>query len=137
MPLHNFTNSFKKGQDMINRGFFEYVEVDASLGKTSRSLLSSETLFVMTSSPLSTPLFSSLILSLLHTVITSNNTKQGNCSWCDWDYKVGNQGLLRKGGLLCKSESQNESDPWTITLVHTNGTIRVQCKTKSKESTSK
>jgi hypothetical protein len=50
----------------------------------------------------------------------------------DWDYKVGNKVLLRKDGILRKSESWYESDPRTITSVHKNGTIRVQCQTKSE-----
>ena len=33
----------------------------------------------------------------------------------DWDYKVGDQVLLRKDGILRKSESWYECDPWTIT----------------------
>ncbi len=41
--------------------------------------------------------------------------------------------VLRKDGILRKSESQYESDPWTITSVHTNGTIRVQRGTKSEQ----
>ncbi len=45
---------------------------------------------------------------------------------------MGDKVLLRKDGILHKSESEYESDPWTITLVHTNGTIRVQRETKSE-----
>eukprot|EP00804_Cyclotella_cryptica_P019385 CCRYP_018949-RA/>CCRYP_018949-RA protein AED:0.48 eAED:0.50 QI:0/0/0/1/0/0/2/0/74 len=37
-----------------------------------------------------------------------------------------------KDGILRKTESRYESDPWTITSVHTNGTIRVQRRTKSE-----
>jgi hypothetical protein len=47
-------------------------------------------------------------------------------------YNIGDQVLLRKDGILRKSESQYESDPWTITSVHTDGTIRVQSGTKSE-----
>ena len=50
----------------------------------------------------------------------------------DWDYQVDDKVLLRKDGILCKSESRYERDPWTITTVHTNGTIKVQCGTKSE-----
>ena len=53
------------------------------------------------------------------------------CSHCDWDYKVGDKVLLGKDGILRKSEGPYESDPWTITSVHKNGTIRVQRGTKS------
>ena len=63
---------------------------------------------------------------------TDLNTARENRSRRDWDYKVGDQVLLRKDGILRKSESRYESDPWTITSVHTNGTIRVQCGTKSE-----
>ena len=42
---------------------------------------------------------------------------------------VGDQVLIRKEGILRKTESWNGCDPWTITSVHTNGTIRVQCGT--------
>ena len=57
---------------------------------------------------------------------TDFNTKQENHSCHDWDYKVGDKVLLRKDGILCKSESWYECDPWTIASVHTNRTIRVQ-----------
>ena len=42
------------------------------------------------------------------------------------------QVLVNKDGILHKTESKYDGDPWTITSVHTNGTIRVQCGTKSE-----
>ena len=63
---------------------------------------------------------------------TDLNTECENHSRCDWDYKVGDKVLLRKDSIHCKSESWYEGDPLTITSVHTNGTIRVQCGTKSE-----
>eukprot|EP00804_Cyclotella_cryptica_P027759 CCRYP_009184-RA/>CCRYP_009184-RA protein AED:0.26 eAED:0.26 QI:0/-1/0/1/-1/0/1/0/176 len=42
------------------------------------------------------------------------------------------QVLLIKDGILRKGESRYESDPWTITTVHTNGTIRIQRGKKSE-----
>eukprot|EP00804_Cyclotella_cryptica_P007747 CCRYP_001363-RA/>CCRYP_001363-RA protein AED:0.73 eAED:0.35 QI:0/-1/0/1/-1/0/1/0/238 len=36
---------------------------------------------------------------------TDQNTERENCSHRDWDYKVGDQALLRKDGILCKGES--------------------------------
>ncbi len=63
---------------------------------------------------------------------TDKNTARENNTRIDWDYQPGNKVLLCKDGILRKSESQYESDPWTITSVHTNGTIRVQCGTKSE-----
>jgi hypothetical protein len=62
---------------------------------------------------------------------TDLNMKRENHSRRDWDYKVGDKVLLRKDGILRKSESWYESNPWTITSVHTNVTIRVQRGTKS------
>ena len=63
---------------------------------------------------------------------TDQNMEWENCSCGDWDYKVGDQVLLTKDGILCKGESLYESDPWSITSVHMNGTIRVQCGRKSE-----
>jgi hypothetical protein len=63
---------------------------------------------------------------------TDQITLRENCSRRDWDYKVGDIVLLLKEGILRKGESKYESDPWTITKVHTNGTIRIQCGTKSE-----
>ena len=51
----------------------------------------------------------------------------------DYDYKVGDKVLIRKDGILRKAESIWRKEPWTITTVHTNGTIRIQCRNKSKE----
>ena len=63
---------------------------------------------------------------------TDLNTDRENRTRKDWDYKVGDKVLLRKDGILRKSESRYERDPWTITSVHTNGTIRVQRGSKSE-----
>ena len=63
---------------------------------------------------------------------TDKNTRQENDTRIDWDYQPGDKVLLRKDGILHKTESWYESDPWTITSVHTNGTIWVQCRTKSE-----
>ena len=63
---------------------------------------------------------------------TDHNTARENESRVDYDYKVGGKVLLGKDGILCKSESCYDSDPWTITSVHTNGTIRVERGTKSE-----
>ena len=63
---------------------------------------------------------------------TDNNTRRENDTRLDWDYQPGDKVLLHKDGILRKAESRYESDPWTITSVHTNGTIRVQRGTKSE-----
>jgi hypothetical protein len=63
---------------------------------------------------------------------TDLNTKRENKTRIDYDYKVGDKVLVRKDGILRKTESRYQSDPWTITTVHTNGTIRVQRGSKSE-----
>jgi hypothetical protein len=63
---------------------------------------------------------------------TDKNTRWENDTRIDWDYQPGDKVLLRKDGILRKAESQYESDPWTITSVRMNGTIRVQRGTKSE-----
>jgi hypothetical protein len=40
--------------------------------------------------------------------------------------------LVMKEGILCKAESACGKEPLTITTVHTNGTIRIQCGTKKE-----
>ncbi len=63
---------------------------------------------------------------------TDLNTKRENRTCNDWEYKVSDKVLLQKDGILCKSESRYECVPWTITSVHTNGTIRVKHRSKSE-----
>jgi hypothetical protein len=41
--------------------------------------------------------------------------------------------LVRNDGILRKAESRYLREPWLITSVHTNGTIRIQCKNKSEK----
>ncbi len=57
---------------------------------------------------------------------TDCNTRRENKTRVDWDYKVGKKVLVRKDGVLRKTESKYDGDPWTTTSVHTNGLIRVQ-----------
>ena len=61
---------------------------------------------------------------------TDLNTQGKNNSRIDYDYQVGGKVPLRKDGVLRKTESWYDSEPWTITSVHTNGTIRVECGSK-------
>ena len=63
---------------------------------------------------------------------TDGNTRCENKTCVDWDYKVGDKALVHKDGIICKTESRYDSDPWTITSVHMNGTIRIQCRAKSE-----
>jgi len=64
-------------------------------------------------------------------LLTDRNTSHENEGRIDYDYKVGQKVLIRKEGILRKTESRHLKDPWVITSVHTNGTIRVQCGNKS------
>jgi hypothetical protein len=50
----------------------------------------------------------------------------------DYDYQVGQKVLVRNDGILRKAESRYLREPWLITSIHTNGTIRVQCGNKSE-----
>jgi hypothetical protein len=63
---------------------------------------------------------------------TDRNNKRENKTHVDFDYKVGDKILIHKEGILHKAESRWIKEPWTITTVHTNGTIRIQCGTKSE-----
>jgi hypothetical protein len=63
---------------------------------------------------------------------TDLNTARMNSKQVDYDYKVGDKVLLTEEGILRKAESPYSKEPWTITTVHTNGTIRIQRRTKSE-----
>ncbi len=62
--------------------------------------------------------------------MTDRNNDNKHKKHVDYDNKVGNKILIRKDGILRKAESIWKKEPWTITTVHTNGTIRIQCGTK-------
>ena len=63
---------------------------------------------------------------------TDLNTERENNSCRDYAYKVGGKVLIGKDGIIRKSESCYDSEPWRITSVHTNGTIRDERGTKSE-----
>ncbi len=58
--------------------------------------------------------------------LTDRNTDQENEGRIDYDYKVGEKILLQNEGIIRKAQSLWQKDPWTITTVHTNGSITVQ-----------
>ncbi len=58
---------------------------------------------------------------------TDLNTERENKFHIDYDYTIGDKVLVRKDGIL----------HWTITTVQTNGTIRVQCGSKSERLNSR
>jgi hypothetical protein len=61
---------------------------------------------------------------------TDLNTARKNSKQVDYGYKVGNKVMLTEEGILRKAESPYSKKLWTITTIHTNGTIRIQCGTK-------
>jgi hypothetical protein len=63
---------------------------------------------------------------------TDQNTIRENSKRFDYDNAVGGKVLILKDGKLHKAESPKQPEPWTITIVHTNGTIRVTRGTKSE-----
>ncbi len=63
---------------------------------------------------------------------TDLDTVRINSKRVDYDYKVGDKVLVTQEGILRKAESPYSKEPWTITTVHTNGTIRIQHGTQSE-----
>jgi hypothetical protein len=63
---------------------------------------------------------------------TDKNTVKENNGHVEWDNQLSDKVLVIKDGILRKSESLYDSEPCTITPVHTNGTIRIQSETKSE-----
>jgi hypothetical protein len=65
-------------------------------------------------------------------LLTNRGNQQENAKQIDYDYKVGDKLLVINEGILCKAESAYGKEPWTITTVHINGTIRIHHGTKSE-----
>jgi hypothetical protein len=57
---------------------------------------------------------------------TDLDTAHINSKQVEYDYKVGNKVLVTQEGILRKAESPYSKEPWTVTTVHTNETIRIQ-----------
>ncbi len=65
--------------------------------------------------------------------LTNRGNQCENAKRIDYDNKVGDKVLVINKGILCKAESAYGKEPWTITTVHTNGTIRIQSGTKTEQ----
>jgi hypothetical protein len=65
--------------------------------------------------------------------LTNGGNQCKNAKRIDYDYKVGDKVLVINKGILCKAESAYGKEPWTITTFHTNGTIRIQRRTKTEQ----
>ena len=57
---------------------------------------------------------------------TDRSTARENTRRADHDYAVGDQVLVRKDGIFEKKAESKYTGLYTITTVHTNGTIRIQ-----------
>ncbi len=65
--------------------------------------------------------------------LTNRGNQRKNAKRIDYDYKVGDKVLVINKGILCKAESTYAKEPWTITTVHMNGTIRIQRGNKKEQ----
>jgi hypothetical protein len=65
--------------------------------------------------------------------MTDRGNQRKNAKCIDYDYKVKDKVLLINEGILRKAESTYDKAPWNITTVHTNGAIRIQHRTKTKQ----
>jgi hypothetical protein len=63
---------------------------------------------------------------------TDLSTEHENKRRVDYDYKIGDRVLVIQDGILHKAQSSHGKEPWTITTVHMNGTIRIQCRAKTE-----
>jgi hypothetical protein len=64
--------------------------------------------------------------------LTNRGNQQENAKRIDYDYKVGDKVLIINEGVLHEAEFTYGKEPWTITTVQTNLTIRIQCGTKTE-----
>jgi hypothetical protein len=64
--------------------------------------------------------------------LTNHGNQRKNAKRIDYDYMVADKVLVINEGILHKVESAYGKEPWTITTVHTNGTIKIQCETKTE-----
>jgi hypothetical protein len=62
--------------------------------------------------------------------LTDCGNQRKNATRIDYDSKVGDKVLLINESILHKAESAYGKEPWTITAVHTNETIRIQHGTR-------
>ncbi len=81
-------------------------------------------------------LFNILFLADWHKIgeqrqsLTDRGNQCKSAKQIDYDYKVGDKVLVINEGILRRAESAHGKEPWTITTVYTNGTIRIQHGTK-------
>jgi hypothetical protein len=65
--------------------------------------------------------------------LTDCGNQHKNTKHIDYDYKVRERVQLINEGILRKAESAYGKEPWTITTVYTNRTIRIQCGIRTEQ----
>jgi hypothetical protein len=65
--------------------------------------------------------------------LTDCRIQRKNAKRIDYDYRVGDKVLVLKEGILRKAEFNYGKEPWTITTVHMNGTIRIRHGTRTEQ----
>ncbi len=65
--------------------------------------------------------------------LTDQGNQCKNAKCIDQGYKVSDKVLLINEGIVRKAESVYGKEPWTITTVHMNGTIRIQHGTRMEQ----
>jgi hypothetical protein len=65
--------------------------------------------------------------------LTNRGNQHKNAKQFDYNYKVRDKALVINEGILHKAESAYGKEPSTITTVHTNGTIRIQRRSKTEQ----
>jgi hypothetical protein len=64
--------------------------------------------------------------------LTDHGNQSKSTQHIDYDAKVGDKIPVIKEGILCKAESAYGEEPWAITTVHMNGTVRIQRRTRTE-----
>ena len=62
----------------------------------------------------------------------NHDAERMNKKHLDHDYAIGQKVLILKDGVLWEAEDRY-TGPWTITQVHFNSTVRIQCRTMSEQ----
>jgi hypothetical protein len=65
--------------------------------------------------------------------LTDCGNQHKNAKQIDYVSNVRDKVLAINEGILRKAESAYGKEPWTITTVHTNETIRIHCGTKMEQ----
>jgi hypothetical protein len=63
---------------------------------------------------------------------TDLSAERENKKCVNYYYKIGDRVLVIQDRILHKAQSPHDKESWTITTVHTNGTIRIQRGTKTE-----